>query len=61
MVNQSGAFYWYQCGDLGSDEEYIGETSKTYGERYKEYLKAPSAIHHHSSQTAHPLVITTSK
>ena len=50
MVNQSGAIYWYQCGDLGCDEEYIGETSRTFGERYKEHLKAPSAIHHHSSQ-----------
>ena len=54
MVNQSGAIYWYQCGDLGCDEEYIGETSKTFGERYKEHLKAPSAIHHHSSWTGQP-------
>ena len=53
MVNQSGAIYWYQCGDLGCDDEYIGETSRTLGERYKEHLKAPSAIHHHSSQTGH--------
>ena len=43
-----------QCGDLGCDEEYIGETSRTFGERCKEHLKAPSAIHHHSSQTGHP-------
>ena len=41
MVNQSGAIYWYQCADLGCDEEYIGETSRTFGERYKEHLKAP--------------------
>ena len=54
MVNQSGAIYWYQCGDLGCDDEYIGETSRTFGERYKEHLKALSAIHHHSSQTGHP-------
>ena len=54
MVRQSGAIYWYQCGDLGCDEEYIGETSRTLGERYKDHLKAPSAIHHHSSQTGHP-------
>ena len=53
MVNQSGAIYWYQCGDLGCDDEYIGETSRTFGERYKEHLKAPSAIHHHRSQTGH--------
>ena len=54
MVNQSAAIYRYQCGDLGCDDEYIGETSRTFGERYKEHLKAPSAIHHHSIQTDHP-------
>ena len=45
MVNQSGAIYWYQCGDLGCGDEYIGETSRTFGERYKEHLKEPSPIH----------------
>ena len=54
MVNQSGAIYWYQCGDLSCDDEYIGETSRTFGERYKEHLKDPSATHHHSSQTGYP-------
>ena len=53
MLNQSGEIYWYQCGDLGCNDEYIGETSRTFGERYKEHLKAPSAIHHHSNQTGH--------
>ena len=42
MVNQSVAIYWYQCGDLSCDDEYIGETSRTFGDRYKEHLKAPS-------------------
>ena len=54
MVNQSGVTYQYQCGDLGCKDEYTGETSRTFGERYKEHLKASSAIHHHSSQTGHP-------
>ena len=54
VVNQSGAIYWYQCGDLACDDEYIGETCRTFGERYKEHLKAYSAIHQHSSQTGHP-------
>ena len=53
MVNQSGAIYRYQCGDLGCNDEYIGKTSRTFCERYKEHLKAPSAIHHHSIQTGH--------
>ena len=54
MVNKSGAIYWYQCGNLGCDDEYIGETSRTFGERYKEDLKASSPIHQHSNQTGHP-------
>ena len=41
MVNQSGTIYWYQCGDLGCNDEYKGETSRTFGERYKEHLKPP--------------------
>ena len=30
MANQSGPIYWYQCGDLGCDDEYIWETSRTF-------------------------------
>ena len=32
---KSGTIYWYQCGELMCDEEYIGEISRTFGERYK--------------------------
>ena len=32
---------------LECDEEYIGETARTFGERYKEHLKAPSPIYDH--------------
>ena len=61
MVNQSGAIYWYQCGDLGCDDEYIGETSRTFGERYKEYLKAPLPFIIIVSKQAIPLTKITSK
>ena len=54
MVNQSGAIYWYQCGDLGCDDEHTGEISRTFGERYKEHLKETSPIHQHNSLTGHP-------
>ena len=54
MVNQSAAIYWFQCGDLSCDDEYIGETSRTFGERYKEHLKDSSPIHQHSNHTGHP-------
>ena len=55
MISQSDAIYWYQCGDLTCDDEYIGETSRTFGERYKEHLKNPSSIHQHNNQTNHPI------
>ena len=54
MVSKSGAIYWLQCDDLSCDNEYIGETSRTFGERYKEHLKGPSPIYQHSNNTGHP-------
>ena len=42
-----------QCRELMCDEEDIGETSRTLGERYKEHLKEPSPSHVHSTQTGH--------
>ena len=55
MVSQSDAIYLYQCGDLGCDDEYIWETSRTFGKRYNEHLKDPSPIHHHNNQTNCPI------
>ena len=54
MIGKSGAIYWFQCGDLTCDDEYIGETSSNFGERFKEHLKDPSPIHHHSNHTGYP-------
>ena len=53
MEKKSGAIYWFQCEELACDEEYTGETSRTFGERFKEILKDPSAIHHHSTTISH--------
>ena len=51
--DKSGVIYSYQCGDIACDEEYIGETSRTLGERYKEHLKQPSPIYTHIQLTGH--------
>ena len=50
---KSGVIYSYQCGEIVYDEEYIGETSRTLVERYREHLKEPSPIHVHRLQTGH--------
>ena len=36
-------------------EEYIGETSRTLGENYREHLKEPSPIYMHRLHTGHQL------
>ena len=54
MVSKSGVIYWFQCDELTCDDEYIGETSKTFVGRFKECLKGPSPIHHHSNNIGHP-------
>ena len=53
MENKSRVIYWLQCGDLSCDEEYIGETSRTFGEIFKEHLKEPSPLHNHCHNTGH--------
>ena len=52
---KSGLIYCYQCGAIDCGEEYIGETSRTLGECYREHLKEPSPIHAHSQHTGHQL------
>ena len=53
IEKKSGVIYWFQCGELVCDEEYIGETSRTFGERFQEHLKDPSPIYHHSNTIGH--------
>ena len=51
--SKSGVIYSFQCSNIDCNEEYIGETSRTLGERCKEHLKQPSAIHVHIQQTGY--------
>ena len=57
ITKKSGVIYRYSCDMLECDEEYIGETARTFGERFKEHLKAPSPIHDHSNITGHSTTI----
>ena len=53
--SKSSLIYSYQCHHCDCDEEYIGETSRTLGERRREHLKQPSPIHSHSQTTGHSI------
>ena len=41
MKSRSGVIYRFKCHRVECDDEYIGESSRTFGERFKEHLKAP--------------------
>ena len=53
--NQTGIIYHYQCPHINCTSAYIGESSRSLGDRVKEHFKAPSPIHHHSVTTGHPM------
>ena len=57
MMKKSGVIYSYKCGRVECDEEYIGESSRTLGERFKEHQKAPSLIFDHFNNTGHSISV----
>ena len=61
MLKQSGVIYRYHCDRVDCDEEYIGESSRTFGERFKEHLKPPSPIYDHSNISGHNVSINNFK
>ena len=38
MANKNSVIYSYSCGEIDCDEEYIGESGMTFGERLREHL-----------------------
>ena len=57
MTKKSGVIYSYKCGRVECDEEYIGESSRTFDERFKEHQKAPSPIFDHFNTTGHSISV----
>ena len=57
IMKRSGVINRYKCDRVECDEEYIGESSRTFGERFKEHQKAPSPIYDHYKTTGHRISI----
>ena len=53
IKSRSGAMYRFKCNRVECGDEYIGESSRTFGERFKEHLRAPSPIFDHFNTTGH--------
>ena len=57
ILKNCGVIYRYKCDRVECDEEYIGESSRTFPERFKEHLKAPSPIYDHYNTSGHTVTI----
>ena len=57
ILKKSRIIYRYKCGRVDCNEEYIGESSRTFGEKFREHQKAPSPIYDHSNITGHQVTI----
>ena len=57
IQKKCGVLYRYKCNRVECDKEYIGGSSRTFGERFKEHLKAPSPIYDHSNITGHNITL----
>ena len=53
ITNKSGVINRFKCSEHGCEEEYIGESARTFAERFKEHQKSPSPIHDHSNISGH--------
>ena len=54
---KSDIFYRYKCDKVECDDEYIGESSRTFEERFREHHKAPSPIYDYFNITGHSTTI----
>ena len=52
-TNKNSIINSYCCGEIDCNEEYIGESGRTFGERFKEHLKTPSPIFNHQNTSGH--------
>ena len=57
IMKKSGVIYRYKCNSVDCDEEYIGESPRLFGERFKEHQKAPSPLFDHTNITGHNITI----
>ena len=56
ITKRSELIYRFKCGRVEC-EEYIGQSSRTFGGRFKKHLNAPSPIYDHCNTTGHTTMI----
>ena len=57
ILKRTGIIYRFKCNRVECEGEYIGESARNFGERFKEHQKAPSPIHDHINISGHRVSI----
>ena len=57
ILKKGGVKYRYKCDRVDCDKKYIGESARTFPERFKEHKKAPSPIYDHYNTSGHTVTI----
>ena len=57
ILKKSGVIYRYKCGRVDCGEEYIGDSGRTFAERFREHLRSPSQIYDHYKHTGHEVAL----
>ena len=57
ILKRSGVIYRFKCNRVECNEEYIGQSARNFGERFKEHQKAPSPIRDHINISGHTVSI----
>ena len=56
-ITKSVIIYRFKCNRVECDDEYMGESSGTFGEMFREHLKAPCPVYDHYNITGHSTII----
>ena len=53
ILKKIGVIYRFKCGRVDCEDEYIGESGRTFAERFREHLRSPSPIYDYSKTIGH--------
>ena len=57
ILQKGGVIHQFRCGRVNCEKEYIRESSRTFAERFREHMKAPSLIHDKYNITGHEMYL----
>ena len=53
ILKKSWVIYRYKCGRVDCEDEYIGESGRTFAKKFREHMKSLSPIYDHFNITGH--------